>query len=538
MLRGVALGSSIGTCKSSIKLDCFLPLPDFFSRRQRFSATRRDSFAGRAGLWVLVLLLAAACARDPQRAPGYVVVGLDATPNSLDPRTASDASAALILGLVHRGLTTTGPRGEPVPDLAEAWEQPDPASYRFVLRRARFQDGAPVTAADVVATYRSLARPAFAARQQAGLELIAEVVAEDEHTVRFTLRQPSGAFLHAARLAILPRGCAASDDCRIGAGPFRLTAVDVDAIEVAASTYAEPPPRVPGVAFAISPDSVSRALGLARGTIDLVQNAVEPDLLPWLRDAGLEVVATPGSTFHYLGMNLRRKDLADARVRRAIAHAIDRTAIVEYVLAGHARLANGLFPPEHWAHAAAAAPGYDPELARRLLAEAGVGPVRVTLKTSTVEVRRRIGEAIAAMLAEVGIEVEIRPLEWATLYGDVRRGAFDLFALAWVGIEEPDHYHALLHSAMTPPRGTNRGGYADAQVDALAIAGRTLPDRAERQAVYEQIAGIVARDLPYVPLWWVDNVVVKNSRLLGFEPTPTGDLRSLARARWSADGGT
>jgi hypothetical protein len=85
-----------------------------------------------------------------------------------------------------------------------------------------------------------------------------------------------------------------------------------------------------------------------------------------------------------------------------------------------------------------AADAYDPELARRLLVEAGGGPVHITLKTSTVEVRRRIGEVLAAMLAAVGIEAEIRPLEWATLYGDVRRGAFDVFALAWVGIEEPD----------------------------------------------------------------------------------------------------
>lgn len=483
-----------------------------------------------------MLLVVGACAQAPQRPPGYVVVGLDASPNALDPRMASDASAALILGLVHRGLTTSGPAGEPAPDLAAGWERPDPLTYRFVLRAARFQDGAPVTADDVVATYRSLARPAFRVRQRDGLELIAEVVAEDERTVRFTLSQPSAAFLLATRLAILPAGCAATDECRVGAGPFALAASGVDVVELAAAPIADPAAELPGVAFVISPDSVSRALGLARGTIDLVQNAVEPDLLPWLRAAGLEVVTTPGSTFHYLGFNLRLPELADARVRRAIAHAIDRAAIVEYVLAGNARLANGLFPPEHWAHAEVPAPTYDPALARRLLDEAGAGTVQVTLKTSTVEVRRRIGEAIAAMLAAVGVTVEIRPLEWATLYGDVRRGAFDLFALAWVGIEEPDHYHALLHSEMTPPRGTNRGGYVDAEVDVLTTTARALPGRAERLAAYARVAEIVARDVPWVPLWWVDNVVVKNKRLLGFVPSPSGDLRSLARARWATPG--
>lgn len=461
------------------------------------------------------------------------MVGLDAGPNALDPRLATDASAALILGLVHRGLTAPGPDGEPIPDLAESWDSPDPTTYRFVLRDARFQDGRPVTAADVVATYASLVRKPFQIQQRDGLDLVAEVIAEDARTVRFTLREPSPSFLLAARLAILPRACAAEPDCRVGAGPYALASARVDTIELAAAPGVGPLPAIPAVLFVISPDSVSRALGLARGTIDLVQNAVEPDLLPWLRSAGLEVVATPGSTFHYLGLNTRLPALGDGRVRRAIAHAIDRAAIVEYVLAGNARLANGLFPPEHWAHADLPGPAYDPERARALLAEADLGTIHLTLKTSTVELRRRIGEAIAAMLAAVGIDVEIRPLEWATLYGDVRRGSFDLFALAWVGIEEPDHYRALLHSAMTPPHGVNRGAYADAEVDALTTTARTLRARPERRDAYVRVAEIVLRDVPLVPLWWVDNVVVMNPRLTGFEPTPTGDLRSLARARWA-----
>ncbi|MEW6270287.1 MAG: ABC transporter substrate-binding protein [Thermodesulfobacteriota bacterium] len=464
------------------------------------------------------------------------MVGLDAAPTSLDPRTASDASSALVTGLVHRGLTSTDAAGEPVPDLALRWESPDPLTWRFHLGEARFQNGEPVRAEDVVATYRSLATPALEARAHEALELVADVAAEDARTVRFTLREPAAAFLYATRLGVLPASCAAGPDCRIGAGPFRLEAAGIDAVRLAASATADPPPALPGILFRISPDSVSRALALARGTIDLVQNAVEPDLLPWLREQGLDVLATPGSTFHYLGLDLRDPVLADPRVRRAIAHAIDREAIVRWVLGGHARPASGLFPPEHWAHTGPDAYGYDPALARRLVAEARIGRPRLTLKTSNVEIRRRIGEVIAAMLGEVGIATEVRPLEWATLYGDVRRGSFDLFALAWVGIEEPDHYHAILHSRMTPPRGSNRGGYADAEVDLLTTKARHITDRDERRALYRRVAEIAHRDLPFVPLWWVDNVVVKNKRLDGFVPSPTGDLRSLAAARWS--GGT
>lgn len=475
--------------------------------------------------------MSAGCGGEPERLPGEVVVGLDAPPTALDPRLASDASSALIAGLVHRGLTTSDGLGEVAPDLALSWERPDPVTYRFRLGAARFHTGEPVTAADVVATYESLRAPAFAARRHEALELIADVAAEDAHTVRFTLREPTAVFLQATRLRILPARCAATPDCRTGAGPFRIARAQLDSVQLVAAETADPRPTIAGVSFRISLDSTSRALELARGGIDLVQNAVEPDLLPWLRASGLEVIATPSTTFHYLGVDLRNPSLADLRVRRAIAHAIDRPAITRYLLAGYARPANGLFPPEHWAHAPVAAHHYDPALARRLLQ--GVGPVRITLKTSTVELRRRIGEAIAAMLGDVGIEVRLRPLEWATLYGDVRRGAFDAYLLAWVGIEEPDHYRSILHSRMVPPHGANRGGFADAEVDALTIAGLRTLDRAERQAIYRRVAELAHDALPFIPLWWVDNVVVKNARLAGFVPSATGDLRSLATARWT-----
>jgi peptide/nickel transport system substrate-binding protein len=464
------------------------------------------------------------------------VVGLDAPPNSLDPRTATDASAVAILDLVHRGLTRTGADGEASPDLAEAWDSVDPVTYRFRLRPALFQDGSPVTARDVAATYASLAEPAFQVARRDGLDAVSEVVAEDEHVVRITLREPSATFLPATKLAILPAACASRPDCRVGAGPFRLGRVALDTVDVSAADTADPMPAIPGIRFAISPDSVARALGLARGTIDLVQNAVEPDLLPWLEENGLEVMSTPGSTFHYLGINLRRPELSDPRVRRAIAHAIDRAAIVRWVLAGRARLANGLFPPEHWSHADVPDLDYDPARARRLLAEAGVDRIELSLKTSTVELRRRIGEVIGAMLGDVGIRADVRPLEWASLYGDVRRGAFDLFALAWFGVQEPDHYYAMLHSTMLPPRGSNRSGFVDAEVDTLTVAARAPIPRSERRALYARVEEIVQRDVPYVPLWWADNVVVKNKRLTGFVPSPAGDLRALAHVRWAPAG--
>ena len=389
-------------------------------------------------------------------------------------------------------------------------------------------------ASDVVATWRSLAAPSMRGLRSSEWEAIASVDAPDDATVRFVLREPHAPFLSTTTIGIVKRACADEGrDCEVGNGPFRIVSRDADTLVLAAAATADPPPALPGVVLRASPDGASRALGLARGSIDLVQNAVEPELLPWLERRGLAIDATPGSTFQYLGLNLDQPALRDPRVRRAIASAIDVRAIVDGLLAGRARPAGELLPPGHWAHAASAVPPHDPALARRLLEEAGARGLRLEYKTSNVDLRRRIAEAIAGDLAGVGIDVDIRPLEWGALYGDVRRGNFELFSLAWVGISDPDLYFGWLHSSMRPPRGNNRGGYASAEVDRLTEEARREPDPVLRAERYRAVAGEVARDLPFVPLWWTDNVAVRTRHLAGFAPTPSGDLRGLATARWA-----
>ena len=502
-------------------------------RRAGGSGTLRLGFL--AGSVVL-----AACRQPPARLPGYAVVGLEAAPLSFDPRVAADANSLLVNRLVYQGLVDYSPTGEAIPELAESWTRPDPLTYRFFLRPARFHSGEALTAQDVVATYQSLGNPLLHAPRLAALDFVSEIVAEDERTVRFTLREPFAPFLDAMSLGVVPARCAMDEECRVGSGPFRLADHDADRVVLARASTAEPPPRLPGIVFRVSPDSVVRALELARGTVDLAENAVDPEIVDWLAGRGLEVITTPGSTFQYLGFNLHAAPLGDVRVRRAIALAIDRDAIIAHLLRGYARPASQLLAPEHWAHDPGVATyGFAPERARALLDEAGFpasaadgSRFRLTYKTSTVDLRRRIAEAIAAYLQAVGIDVQIRTLEWATLYADIRRGNFELFSLAWVGVNDPDHYFGLLHSSMTPPLGNNRGGFSSPAIDKLVSAGRREAEPARRRAIYAEIAHAAADELPYMPLWWSANVIVKTPRLAGFVPSPTGDLRGLATAYW------
>ncbi len=494
----------------------------------------------------LVLVCAFACRNaTPAPAPGTLVVALESVPAVLDPRFTTDAYSARVGELVTTGLTQSGTSAEPAPDLASEWRQTSPLEYAFTLRPGlRFHDGTPLTSADVAATYRSALDPALRSPKREALSAIAAIETPDPRTVVFRLRQVSAPFLDATTLGILPAALTASGPVPpaavVGAGPFRIAAVYGDgSVDLAPhADYLDGPPSIPRVRFRVIPDAVVRALELASGSVHLVENAVEPDMLPWLgRQPYLELVVTPGTTFQYLGMSFRDARLADLRVRRALAYALDRGGIVHHLLRDTARPATGLLPPAHWAYAADVETyPYDPERARALLAEAGLGADelrRYSYKTSTVELRRRIAEVFQADFAKLDLALDVRSYEWATFYADIRRGNFELYALAWVGVRDPDVYFRIFHSSMIPPTGNNRGRFADPRMDALLEAGRAAIDRDERRRLYGEVQRLAAAELPVIPLWWSDNVVVKSRALEGFVPTPDGDLRSLATARFT-----
>jgi peptide/nickel transport system substrate-binding protein len=202
--------------------------------------------------------------------------------------------------------------------------------------------------------------------------------------------------------------------------------------------------------------------------------------------------------------------------------------------------AAGLLSPLNWAYDPGAPRWpYDPARAKRLLDQAGFidpdgdGPrprFRLSFKTTNIDLRRRIAEALKEQLLRVGIELDLRSYEWGTFFADVKNGNFHLYSLAWVGIEDPDIYYQILHSTSVPPNGDNRGRYSDPEVDRLLARGRTTLDRTERKTIYRDIQRYLAEDLPNIPLWWWKNVVVKKPGLRGFVAYPDGELISLKRA--------
>jgi peptide/nickel transport system substrate-binding protein len=156
------------------------------------------------------------------------------------------------------------------------------------------------------------------------------------------------------------------------------------------------------------------------------------------------------------------------------------------------------------------------------------------MKTSTEESSRLLAAVLQQQLRAVGIALHVRTFEFATFYSDVVKGAFQLYSLRWIGgNEDPDIFEHVFHSASTPPRRANRGFYANPRVDALIDQARRELDQQKRKELYAEVQRIVAQELPYINLWYFDNVLVHTSRVRNLEISPSGNYDFLKTAEWA-----
>ncbi len=498
------------------------------------------------GILMSLLALTACPSSPPAESRQIMRVALETAPQRFDPRYAVDVASQRVVQLVYNGLVRLDAQAQIVPDVAASWETPKPTTYVFHLRQdVTWHDGERLTAADVHHTFTSLLDEKNESPKRASFDKIQAIDVTDEFTIRFVLSEPFAPFLTNMTLGLIPKpktgeGERNHDAHPVGTGPFQFERMEPDvAVHLRANdAYFEGRPHLDGVVLRILPDAMVRLFELQKGNIDLIQNALPPDLLTPLRsDQQFEVIQAPGTNFMYLGLNCQDEILKHVQVRQALAHAIDRQAVVRHVLSGLGTLADGILPAGHWAYEANVPRyAYDPERAAALLDQAGFpdpdgdGPqprFQLTYKTSQNEEGRRIAEVLQEQLRQVSIAVDIRSFEWGTFFGDIRAGNFQLYALTWVGVTEPDIFHYVFHSQSVPPAGANRGRYLNAQLDTFLDDGRRATSPQARRASYRRAQQLIATELPYVPLWHRTNVAVLRATFQGYELTPSGDFRVI-----------
>jgi len=486
---------------------------------------------------ILLLLLLPSCSRAESSAPGTVVFALDEGPQNLDPRIGIDATSERLDQLLFSSLVKRTRNFTVEPDLAVRWEIPDPTTYIFHLRDdAYFHDGRKVTARDVAYTFRTLLDGSVRTTKRGTLRPVESVDALDEHTVVFKLKEPFAPLLWnltRGGVGIVPEGSPPNVAMNpIGSGQFKFVRYIPDGEVVLArnDAYYGDKPRISIVVFKIVPEAIVRALELQKGSVDIALNVLPPDTVEVLKgNPKLAVMDAPGSNYQYIAFNLKDPIFTDLRVRKAIAHAIDRDRIIKYLLRDQARPATGVIPPGNWAYTSdVSIYRYDPEMARSLLRETGQTDLSFTFRTSTDEATRLLATVFQQQMKDVGIQMNIQSNEPATFSADIETGNFQAYSRRWIGgNNDPDIFNLIFHSAMNPPDGANRGFYRNPQVDRLIEIGRRETDMEKRQATYQRIQQIVAEDLPYVSLFYVNNVAVISRRVKGMTLYPAGEYEFL-----------
>jgi peptide/nickel transport system substrate-binding protein len=496
-------------------------------------------------LLLAALIVAAACAGPAPRDPDRLIVALGNSPTNLDPGVGLDEASQRIHALIYSSLMKIGDDLRPVPDLAVRLDTTDRQTYvAEIPPGVHFQNGREMTADDVAYTFRRFLDPAFVSGRKGAYKDLLAVDVLDRYTVAFRLRGPSTSFpANLTNMGIVPAG---SDDTLarhpVGSGPYRLDAfVPDDHLTLSAfAGYYRGAPANAGLTFKIVPDETMRGLELRNGSVDLVVNDLSPDLVHSLAEnPALQVVTRPGTDYGYIGINLRDPVLRDRRVRQAIGYAIDRRAIVHYLRRDQARETASIIPSMSWAHADDLFRfTHDPARARALLDAAGYpdpdgpGPrprLHLTLKTSTAERYRLQATVLQQQLAQVGIDLEIRSYEFATLFSDVVRGNFQLYTLVFVGgsVADPDILRRVFDSQQAPPVGFNRGRYANPEVDRLIAQATAASTEEDRRRSYVAAERLITADAPIISLWAGSNVIVAQRDLTGLHLSPIGDFDFL-----------
>ncbi len=499
-----------------------------------------------------MLLFVFGCSHPANADRSALTFLIESNPTNLDPRYATDTHSQRIDSLLFDGLLERDPQMKLHGDLAESWDTPDPLTYIFHLRKdVRFHDGRPLTSADVKATFEFMMNPVNKSPKRGAFRMVTAIEAPDPVTIIFHLKEPYASFtgnLLRATSGIVPVN-AAPDFSRhpIGSGAFRFVSQsqDDEVIVERNPDYFRGPPPLSRVRFRIVPDAIVRALELRKGSADIEVSSLTPDIVPVLaKQSTLAVTQGPGTNITYLGLNLEDPILKHREVRQALAYATDRESLIRYLLHGQARVASGILPPNHWA--------YNPNVtqytlntarAEQLLDSAGFPRgkdgirLRLTLKTSTDEQFRVLAAALQEQWHRVGVDLELRPLEFATVLSDAVKGNFQLNLLRWVGANnDPDIFEFVFSSKRFPPDGANRGHYRNPHIDALTDQIRSEMDQEKRKALCGEVQEILALDLPYLPLWFTDAVSVHRKSMGDIDLSPAGDFDFLSTLRFTRIG--
>ncbi|HWZ86293.1 MAG TPA: ABC transporter substrate-binding protein [Thermoanaerobaculia bacterium] len=473
-------------------------------------------------------------------------------PASLDPTTSTEDPGLLVDEMLYRPLVGIDAHRKPVPALAASWtESPDGLTFEFHLDpRYTWETGQPVTSDDVRFTVERMRDPKLPAPTwRAAYEDLVAIETPDPATVRLRFGKPYAERMYAFTLQIVSaaafgRAKDAAETARhpVGTGPYRLEAWESNEKVklVRRDGAANSDGRFDEIVFRVIPDGAVRYKAGLRGELDEFRLTRDQTLTARATPAFLErfrILKAPQFVLPMLLWNCRHPFLADPRVRVALAHAWPREEAARRLYPPDgATLASGPYPPGVPENAPGLAPpSYDPAESARLLDEAGwkVGPGGIRRKggrKASIELLQPSGQAIYGQVSEilraayekVGVELEVRALEWAAYSERSQKGEFDADFYGRVFYPPNLDPYPYYDSRQWPEGGDNLGFYKNAEADRVMEAARAELDPARRLDMYRQVARLFAADPPADFLWGAEQYWAMAKRVEDVEVSPIG----------------
>ncbi|MFN2517001.1 MAG: ABC transporter substrate-binding protein [Pyrinomonadaceae bacterium] len=522
----------------------------------------------KASLILSALLIAVSClaetAHGSPKYGGTVVVAVSTDPAGLNPAITTQGGVHLICGSIFSGLVAHDFNLNPVPDLAERWDvSPDGRTYSFYLApEAVFHDGVPVTSSDIRFTFEQLLMKYHSRTRTSVGDNLDRISTPDAHTVVFEFRRPYAAFLQlidVTNAPVMPRHIFEGTDpltnlhntSPVGSGPFKFQEWGQgDHITLVRNEryYKKGKPYLDRVVYRVMPSGPTAAIAFEKGEVDYLLNVSPLDGVRFKRMAGV-VLTDKGregyATVETLIPNLTRAPLSDLRVRRAIAHAIDKDFLVEKLQFGMGVVATG---PISYLLGWAYNPNVvkyerDVALANRLLDEAGhkrdAAGVRFSLKFVHAASYSKVAESLRDQLREAGINVELQLLEFSAAVDAVYiKKDFDLAFASFENGPDPDVgvKRTVVSSNIGPIPFSNGAGYRDPRVDELFTLAASELDKQKRASYYFEAQEILTKDLPYFWLYEPQSVSAYRDRLKGMYEWSAKSNVYFAQDAWWAEG--
>jgi len=500
----------------------------------------------------LLLLASPAPAGEQPVDGGRIVVGTIGDATSMIPMLTADSASHEMSGYCYNGLIKYDKYLNIVGDLARSWTvSPDGLTITFHLRKGvRFHDGRPYTSHDALFNYRFMVDPKTPTPYAGDYLKVKKAEAPDPYTFRVTYKEVFAPGLASWTLPQMPAHLLEGKDPRksplnrhpIGTGPYVFRRWDPGSRVMleANPDYFEGRPHIQSLIYRVIPDMATLFLELRSGGVDwmgltAIQYRRQTDT-PFFRK-NFRKYRYLASGYTFLGWNMRDHRFKNVNIRRALSYAINKKEIIKGVLLGLGRVATGpLKPGTYWYNPKVRRYPYDPEKARRLLAREGWkdhdGDGWLDKKGRRFEFviitnqgnsyRANTGVIIQRRLADIGIKVRLRTIEWSAFLKEfINKGRFEACLLGWTISPDPDLY-PVWHSSGARPGGLNFTDYKNPELDRLLVAQRATFDRQKRKAILDRIQEIIAEEVPYTFLYVADSLPILGARYRGIKPAPAG----------------